>query len=271
MELQQSSDYAKYITTLNWQVFTVDGVRMFYKKIPFMGGLLKIQRPEKLPSVIPLVKNLHIKTVAVDPKETQNIQEYKKWINKVSKYCRVVRSGYMSTKTIRVNLRPPEEQIFSHFSEAKRRAVRKAQKNSITVNETADIRELIRIKNKSGGFMGFITTVGIDKFWNIAAPRHATIVLAYTQQSKLVGGILIVFWNTIAYYWVAGATREGKKLFAPTLLVWEAIRVAKKHGAKEFDFLGVWDERKPAQHHDWKGFTRFKEGFGGTTLYYPIY
>jgi lipid II:glycine glycyltransferase (peptidoglycan interpeptide bridge formation enzyme) len=40
---------------------------------------------------------------------------------------------------------------------------------------------------------------------------------------------------------------------------------------KQFDFVGVWDERKADQHHDWLGFTKFKEGFGGRTFYYPLY
>jgi len=118
--------------------------------------------------------------------------------------------------------------------------------------------------------LGFITTYGVDKFWAVMYPKYSTIVLAY-HENKVVGGILVMYWNTIAYYWIAGATHEGKKLFAPTLLVWEALKLAKKHGSMQFDFLGVWDERMPTEHHDWQGFTRFKEGFGGTTLYYPIY
>ncbi len=265
MELQQSSIYAKYIASLKWKIITVDGVRMFYKKIPFMGGLLKIQRPKNLPHM----PALDIKTIAIEPEKNQNVTAYKKWVAAHEKKYRVVRSEYMPTKTILVDLHPKEDEIFARFSEAKRRAVRRAQKNGVVVHESRDIRALIHIKNKSGGFLGFITTVGIDKFWKIMAPKHATILLAYAPH--LVGGVLLVFWNKTAFYWIAGATREGKKLFAPTLLVWEALKVAKKHGAKQFDFLGVWDERMPQQHPEWKGFTRFKEGFGGKPLYYPAY
>jgi lipid II:glycine glycyltransferase (peptidoglycan interpeptide bridge formation enzyme) len=265
MELQQSLIYAKYISSLGWQIITVDGVRMFYKKIPLMGGLLKIQRPKKLPGIPPV----DVTTIAIEPDVHQNITDYKKWVSALQKKYRVVRSGYMPTKTIRIDIKPTEEKIFSAFSEAKRRAVRKAQKNGVIVAETRDIRGLIRIKNKSGGLLGFITTHGIDKFWDIMAPKYATIVLA-RKSEKVVGGVLLVFWNKTAFYWIAGATREGKKLFAPTLLVWEALKVARARGATKFDFVGVWDERMPNEHHDWKGFTRFKEGFGGTTLYYPI-
>lgn len=273
MEFQQSPLYAKYIEALHWKVITLDGVHLFYKKIPLLGGLLKIQRPLHLPvprKLIKLISEYSVKTVAIEPIQKQNVSAYKKWIISVSKYCRVVRSAYMPTKTILVDLKPTEDEIFHRFSEAKRRAVRKAQKNGVTVEESSNIKELIRIKNKSGGFLGFITTVGIDKFWNIMEPKNATILLAYASSHNLVAGVLVVFWGATAYYWVAGSDRVGKKLFAPTLLVWETLRVAKNHHASKFDFLGVWDERKPNEHHDWKGFTRFKEGFGGSAFYYPI-
>lgn len=273
MELQQSPQYGRYIETLKWRVLRVDGVQMFYKKIPLMGGLLKIQRPAYLPSVSKLaksVKDLSVSTVAIEPKLREDLALYKKWVRGVSKHYRVVRSVYQPTKTIVINLKPDEEEIFRRFTEAKRRAVRRAQKNDVTVRESGDIRELVRVKNKSSGFLGFITTIGIDKFWAGMYPENAIVLLAY-HHDKAVGAILEVFWNKTAYYWVAGATRDGKKLFAPTLLVWEALKVAKKRGATGFDFLGVWDERMPTEHHDWKGFTKFKEGFGGTTLYYPVY
>jgi len=266
MELQQSPIYAKYIASLGWQIIVQDGVRMFYKKIPLIGGLLKIQRPKKLPRI----PDIDIKTIAIEPTEKQNMAAYKKWVSTIGKKYRVVRSEYMPTKTILVDLTPPEEIIFSRFSEAKRRAVRKAQKNGVTIRESSDIKELISVKNKSGGFFGFITTHGTDKFWEIMKSEHATTLLAYRKQ-KLVGGVLVIFWGNTAFYWIAGAISDGKKYSAPTLLVWEALKLAKSRGAKKFDFVGVWDERKPGDHHDWKGFTRFKEGFGGYTLYWPIF
>jgi len=118
--------------------------------------------------------------------------------------------------------------------------------------------------------MGFITTTGIDKLWPLFAPDHASIALAYDKNQMVVGGVLLLHWDNMSYYWIAGATKYGKKLFAPTLLVWEAIRQSKKFKSNWFDFVGVWDERLPREHTEWKGFTKFKEGFGGNTVYYPI-
>ena len=117
---------------------------------------------------------------------------------------------------------------------------------------------------------GNITTHGIDRLWKLLYPNHATILLAKTHDNRVVAGILLLFWNNTAFYWIAGATHEGKKLFAPTLLVWHALKVGKKRKCALFDFIGVWDERKPKQSPEWKGFTKFKEGFGGKSIYYPI-
>ena len=90
------------------------------------------------------------------------------------------------------------------------------------------------------------------------------------KQCSPIGGILLLFWDHTSYYWLVGATKKGKKLFAPTLLVWEALKLSKKRGVKRFDFIGVWDERLPCQNTEWKGFSKFKEGFGGKEMYYPI-
>jgi len=117
---------------------------------------------------------------------------------------------------------------------------------------------------------GGITTHGIDRLWKLFYPKHVTILLAKNDTNDVVAGILLLFWNTTALYWIAGATHQGKKMFAPTLLVWYALLMGKKRKCAAFDFIGVWDERTPTQFKEWKGFTKFKEGFGGTPVYYPI-
>lgn len=280
MEIQQSPPYASYITSLGWHVESVDGSQLFVKQFPLYGGFAKLQRVTRLPTIhdlLPLLSKYRVKKLSVEPDPIIPQKKFSRWLTELSPHISLVNTPYIPTKTIRVDLESPEEKIFMRFSEAKRRAVRRALKNQITVQPSNRIEDLIRIKNKSAGFLGFITTSGIDKLWPNFAPNYAAILLAYrdhgqeTRNKKhCVGGILLLFWDTIAYYWIAGATLEGKKLFAPTLLVWEAIKLAKKRGAKQFDFVGVWDERIPKENHNWKGFTKFKEGFGGTELYYPI-
>lgn len=273
MELQQSPLYASYIKSLKWEVISIEGINIFMKHIPFMGGLAKIQRPVHLPNIeklIELLKKHKIKRVALETPSETSQDTVNTYIEKLSGYFHINTSPFLPTKTILVSIKENEEEIFHKFSEAKRRAVRKAQKNNVVIHESHDIQKLIAIKNKSAGLFGSITTYGIKNLWNIFFPKHMTSLLAYTEKRELVGGVLLIFWEGTAYYWVAGATKKGKKLFTPTLLVWEALRRAKKEKCSLFDFVGVWDERLPNENTSWKGFTKFKEGFGGGTVYYPI-
>lgn len=273
MEIQQSAQYIKFITSIGWKGHAIDDVYIISKKIPFFLSIAKIYRFNKLPDAqktIAYLKSQHIRTVVIEPDRDIDTQKFLLWSEKLKKHFTISASPFLPTKSIRVDLTPSEEIIFQRFSEAKRRAVRRAQKNDISIKTSNDIWDLIKIKNKSAGAFGFITTQGIDKLWSFFYPQHASVLLAYSSSNKCIGGILLLYWDDVAYYWIAGATKEGKKLFAPTLLVWEALKLSKKHKCKEFDFVGVWDERLFKQFKTWKGFTKFKEGFGGKDIYYPI-
>ncbi len=81
--------------------------------------------------------------------------------------------------------------------------------------------------------------------------------------SEMIAAALFLFTPDICHYWHNGSTPEGRSLFAPTVIIAEGIRLAKEKGCKIFDFEGIYDERFPDQTRRWKGFTRFKTGFGG--------
>ena len=228
MELQQSPLYARYVQTLHWRVVTIDGTNIFLRNIPFNGTFAKIQRPKKLPSLkklIPILKTNGVSTVIAEAAAGQNPEQFHAWCNDLKKIVHITTIPYIPTKTILIDLKPSEEEIFHKFTEAKRRAVRRAQKNNVTIHESKNIDDLIKIKNKSAGFLGFLTTFGIKKLWPIFGQKNGAILLAQTAGGKTIGGVLLLFWENTAYYWIAGATHEGKKLFAPTLLVWEAIKI----------------------------------------------
>lgn len=274
MEIQQSEIYASYIRKLGWIVVCVDHQYVYIKPFPIIGGLAKIQRVTALPNpalLAPLLKKYKVKTLAIEPDSTISQSALIKWSTTMKHVVKLNTDYFLPTKTIRIPLDNPIEDIFNRFSEAKRRAVRRAEKNSIRVTVSYDIDSLIRLKNASAGFLGSITTSGVRKLWDTLPEKNKTVLLAFCPDQKTpIACILLLFWDTLAYYWIAGATKQGKKLFAPTLLVWEAIREAKKQKCRYLDFIGVWDERIPTKNHAWKGFTKFKEGFGGDSLYYPI-
>jgi hypothetical protein len=277
MEIQPSNLYQRYISSLGWNVTLYKNIPVYIKTIPFTGKIAKVQRSLYVPDTggfTAFLKKNGISTLAFEPDSSVRQDQVDGLIAEI-RICgiRINRYPFLPTKTIRINTVKNGNGIFSGFSEAKRRAVRRALKNNVIVKESGDIRELIRIKNKSAGFLGFITTFGINKLWPVFAPENARIILAYEgkeSEDNLVGGVLILLYDKISYYWIAGATGKGKKLFAPTLLVWEALKLSNKYHCGWFDFVGVWDERFPRDNRTWLGFTKFKEGFGGQPLYYPV-
>lgn len=273
MEIQQSPLFADYIKDLGWTIEKVGSFTMFIRHFFFLGSIAKLQRTTKLPaitSIISLVKKHNIRQIIVEPDSRISQKSFTLWLIKLKSFVHISSSHYLSTKTIRVDLRATNTNIFNRFTEAKRRAVRKAIKNEVTIKESSDITQFLKLKAATAGFLGGITTYGICELWQQFSPNNATILLAQTKDRHIVGGVLILYWDNVAYYWIAGATKVGKKLFAPTLLVWEALTKAKSQRCTSFDFVGVWDERLPKENLPWKGFTKFKEGFGGTPLYYPL-
>jgi lipid II:glycine glycyltransferase (peptidoglycan interpeptide bridge formation enzyme) len=132
--------------------------------------------------------------------------------------------------------------------------------------------------------LGFLVSRETKAVFESFSPDHASLLLAY-QSSPVsnhtyfsakaykyvhdpIAGILLLMYKKTAYYWFASSLGIGKKLFAPTLLVWEALRLAQKKGCTHFDFEGIYDERFPKAAESWRGFTKFKEGFGGEKVIY---
>lgn len=267
VNIRQTPLYADFMRLINWKVEKVEDVFVYIKKIPLIPAIIKIQRPQKLPALAKLAqlaKKHKTKSIIIEPKD----ENFK--FHPASWRIKLLHDPYIHTKSFHVDLTPTEEKIFNRFTPAKRRAVRRAQKLGIEVEISDNIEAFITLKNRTTGiFLGFLTTRGVTRpLWKTFHPNHAKVILGKLND-KYVAGILLLYSHKVAYYWMAGATKEGKKHFAPTLLTWEAFTFAKKMGCTTFDFEGVYDERFPKRSRDWQGFSRFKEGFGGKPIYYP--
>jgi hypothetical protein len=263
-DIHQSQQYAQYMRAIGWKVETLDGVAVFIKPIPLLGAIAKIQRADKIPNdekLRQLKQRYHIRSITFEPSLTCTVPE---------NYL-LASAPFLPTKTIHIDLTLSETDLFKNLTEAKQRAVRRAAKAGIVVKQSTDIDAFIHLKNKSAGLLGFMTTKTLPPLWQTFSPDHASLLLACNnnESSPPIAGIFLLFQNKTAYYWIAGANSLGKKLFAPTLLAWEAQKLAKAKGCTVFDFEGVYDERYPNLNKNWLGFTKFKEGFGGKVVYFP--
>lgn len=291
-DIHQSALYGQFMRRIGWAVETIDGVNIFIKPFPLVGATIKIQRTDKVPNIDKLqllAKKYHTRFISFEPSLDYKLRTTNYELSK---------SPYLPTKTVHIDLTASAETILKRFSEAKRRAVRRAQKEQVAVEIGNNIDAFIQLKSRSAGFMGFLTTTTLKPLFTTFTPTNqTTVLLAYLRHSERseesltnarisnklrdpslalrmtennpVAGILLLWHNHISYYWIAAATITGKKAFAPTLLVWEALKFAKKNGCTLFDFEGIYDERYPNLNKNWLGFTKFKQGFGGKETYFP--
>jgi lipid II:glycine glycyltransferase (peptidoglycan interpeptide bridge formation enzyme) len=286
---------------IGWQVERLPGCQIFIKRLPLTYSIIKIQRPDKIPfeEIERLGKRYRALFVKLEPSQISDCQ-------KLSRYgYQTDKSPLVPTKTWQLDLRGPEDKIFSQMAKDARYAIRKTEKNSLrTIIRRAEVGTKIFSGTKDSFLKNFVpprapadeqlvpSLSDFISLWHKNAQsrgfwvpikkeiqalyeafgKDACLLLDYhsndlNHRTRLLAGALIIFSNQTAYYFHAASSPEGRKMSAPYLIVWEAIKLAKKRGCKIFDFEGIYDERFP--NKSWLGFTHFKKSFGGKEIEYP--
>jgi hypothetical protein len=281
-DIRQTLQYANYLKLLGWEIIKIKQGQIFIKKFSLIGSIIKVQRitpPIPFEEIEKIAKEYRAFQILIDQELPQKSLAPSKPQAKSRGEVgppptpppnfKINKASYFPSKTIWIDLERSEKEIFSSFSEAKRRAVRRAEKNGVTIKEVTSPKEFLWLKKYSlweKMILPIATGQEVNTLYKSFFPKNANILIAFYQE-KPIAGIFLLHTGEVSYYWLAAATNNGKKLFAPTLLTWEAFKLAKKIGCQIFDFEGVYDERYPIK--SWLGFTKFKEGFGGKEIYHP--
>jgi len=282
-DLRQSEKYADYMEHIGWQVEKLNGCQVFIRKIPFLPfSIIKIQRPNKIsPSILEevdkLAKQHHALFVKLEPISTSRVSRLQMpsasadggQAYLTSHGYLLDKSPLLPTKTRQLDLTLSEKDIFSRFSKDGRYEIRKAQFNKVVVQKSQNIELFANVWQQNALKRGFWLPFKKEiKSIYGAFGENAYLILSYlSDPDKPLAGVLILINNQIASYFYACSSPEGRKLSAPSLIVWEAIKLAKSKGCQIFDFEGIYDERFP--NKSWLGFTHFKKSFGGQEVVYP--
>lgn len=264
-DLRQSEKYSRYMKNLGWNVGRLEGCYYYSRRIPLLGlKIIKVQRPEKVISVKSL-KELAQKEFALvlylEPKDDEQKDYYRQNGFKISN------SPLLPTKTITINVTKTPETLLSAMHYKTRYNIKLAKRLGVHIKRSKRIAIFSSFWQKNALSRGMFLPMGREiKTLYDSFENRATILTAF-HHKKRVASLFLVDTNEISYYMYATANKDGKRMFAPTLLVWEALLLAKKRGRTLFDFEGIFDERFPI--NSWKGFTRFKRSFGGKEIEYP--
>lgn len=170
-----------------------------------------------------------------------------------------------------LDMTPDEETLLARMKAKTRYNIRLAAKQGIEVHEASTqegLETFIQLyletcarQTYHGRSAGYLRTV-----WKYLGGEQAKILIASHQGEPLAAYMLFLFGG-ILYYPYGGSSIKHRSKMPANLLMWEAIRFGKKHGATVFDMWGAlgpgYDKADP-----WAGFTRFKEGYGGELVEY---
>lgn len=282
-DIRQSKNYADYLLTQGWIVERIGNINYFVKKIPFLGSILKIQRPEKIDfrTIQKLEKKYKVFQTIIEP---INEIEAKFLINKGYKLSK---SPYLPSKTLHLDLTQSKEKIFRNFSKDCRYSIKKGE--GIKISDCSTTQEITNFYNawkKSVNFNRYVPSLESllkleENFPCLAgrqAQKRSLFLTSHNNVGTIIGGAIfttsfhdvsnyIIYDEGTIYYWHGFTNSEGRTSLSQYPLLYQAILWGKEMKYKIFDFEGIYDERFPQQ--SWIGFTHFKKSFGGTEVSYP--
>ncbi|KKR38144.1 hypothetical protein A2210_03435 [Candidatus Woesebacteria bacterium RIFOXYA1_FULL_40_18] len=258
VDIRQTPEYAKYLSSIGWKVERINKVNYFIKKFPLIGSVLKLQRPEDIlyEDIKVLSEKYRAFQIIIEPKNTINGQ----WL--MANGFKLSNSPYLPTKTLQLDLTKSQNQLLKEMKKDARNAI---NKNKIVVNSCNNLEEFRNAWKDAVEWSRYVPPlshlVALEKsFGNNCCLYHCT-------STMIQSGAIFLKASDITYYWQAFTNKEGRKLQSQYKIVWEGILWAKRQGAKIFDFEGIYNERFP--NKSWLGFTHFKKSFGGYEVSYP--
>lgn len=163
--------------------------------------------------------------------------------------------------TFVLDLAKSEEQLLSAMHPKTRYNVRVAQKHGVVIAQNDNLESFLRLNSETLKRQRFYAHNDFyyQRMWQHLHPKIAKLFTARYQGTVLAAWIIFCWEDTI-YYPYGASSRQHSEVMAPTLMLWEIARWAKKEGYKKFDLWGALGP-KPDPKDPWFGFHRFKSGF----------
>jgi lipid II:glycine glycyltransferase (peptidoglycan interpeptide bridge formation enzyme) len=272
IDIRQTQEYANYLKYEGWIVERIENINYFIKKLPLIGSILKIQRPEEInyKTIDKLCWKYRVFQIILEPKLPTFIKSTKYHNLLISHGFKLSKSPYLPSKTLQIDLRQPVSKITANFKKDARYAIKRGGVGATKICSTpSDLRKFHDAWKKSVKFTRFVPSyqslINLQKSF----PIHKPIILtSHNNSGSIIGGAIFTrSLHDYAYYWQGFTSNEGRTSLSQYSLVYQGILWAKKIGCKVFDFEGIYDERFP--NRTWLGFTHFKKSFGGKEVSFP--
>ncbi len=270
IDIRQSVNYANYLKRLGWTVERIAEINYFIKKLPLIGSVIKVQRPEevRIDIIRKLAKQYRAFQIIIEPKSEMDANFL------ASIGFKLAKSTYLPSKTLQIDLTQSKKKIFKSFKKDAKGSIKRG--GAIEIKEYSTFDEIKKFRDGWKSCVKLSRFVpSTDQLINLGksfSHHHSIFLASHNKSSSIMGGAIFTISshegsNYITYYWQAFTNSEGRTSLSQYSLLHQGILWAKRQNCKIFDFEGVFDERFP--NKDWLGFTHFKKSFGGYEVIYP--
>lgn len=262
-------EFQKSIGRKTW-ILNVDGASalVVQHKMPFGLNWLEVPRG-------PLFKNEESLNSILDKiqeigKSEQSVfirtSSYEQFLSSKFEIKNSKKDHHPETSLI-IDLSQSEEEILAQMKPKGRYNIKVAERHNVSVKKSDDICKFYDTLAKTSDRDGF--NIHPKTFYEkIMKSLGKSVQLFLAEyEGRIVAGGIFVFLDEWGIYYYGASDHNYRKVMAPYLVQWEAIKEAKFRGCKYYDFLGIAPES--AKHHAWAGVTSFKKKFGGEIKNYP--
>ena len=165
-----------------------------------------------------------------------------------------------------LDIAPDEEKILKEMRKTTRNLIRRGYRENIRIIKSENPEDLdgfYKIYQKTSerqNFVPFSKEYLKKEFNAFIKEKHIALFFA-KHKDELLSAALFIFYGNQGFYHHSASLRDNSKIPTSYLLLWEAIKEAKKRNCRIFNFWGIAPPDK--SKHPWQGLTLFKKGFGG--------
>lgn len=171
-----------------------------------------------------------------------------------------------------LDVTPSEDELLASFKQKTRYNIKVAEKRGVTVeidNSEKAFERYLELTEETTKRQGFYAH-GSDyhkKMWSVLHKADIAQLLTAKYNGEIITTWVLFKFGDTLYYPYGASTRQHREVMANNLVMWEAIKLAKKWGCI---YLDMWGALGPdADKSDpWYGFHTFKSGYGARHVEY---
>lgn len=165
-----------------------------------------------------------------------------------------------------------EEELLSQMKQKTRYNIRIAIKKGVTVeidNSPTAFAKYLELTKETTTRQGFFAHSPSyhRKMWEVLHPVGIAHLLVAKYNGEIITTWVLYKFKDTLYYPYGASTREHREVMANNLVMWEAIRQAKKWKCQYLDMWGALGP-EPDPNDPWYGFHNFKAGYGARAVEY---